>query len=145
MFRALTSGARLPIAEVVDEQARSAFQALSGLLWQERAELESVVAFLEHSGDDLATIGSLGHARHLLSLLELQRCVTTHELAQALQLTSEPSLSELIVHAPPGWAAVLRGHHAALSSLAAHVAEAEAAFVLGGPQESQRSLVEFLG
>ena len=123
---------------------REAFQALSGLLWQERAELESVLATLRQSSDGLAAVSSLGHARHLLSLLELERSVTTHDLAQALELSAEPSLSELIAHAPPGWAAVLRGHHQALSALAGEVVAAEDALVLGGPHESQRSLAEFL-
>lgn len=127
-----------------DTSTRTAFQALSGLLWQERAELESVLASLRHSSGGVASVSSLGQARHLLSLLELQRCVTTHDLARALELSDEPNLSELIVHAPPGWAAVLRGHHAALSALADEVAAAEETLVLGGPHESQRSLAEFL-
>ena len=123
---------------------REAFQALSGLLWQERAELETVLATLRHSPDGLAAVSSLGQARHLLSLLELERSVTTHELARALELSAEPNLAELIAHAPPGWAAVLRGHHLALSALAEEVVAAEEALVLGGPHESQRSLAEFL-
>ena len=123
---------------------REAFQALSGLLWQERGELEAVLATLKHSGEALSNVTALGHARHLLSLLELERCVTTHELGRALELSAEPSLSELIAHAPPGWAAVLRGHHVALTTLADKVAAAEESLVLGGPHESQRSLAEFL-
>lgn len=123
---------------------REAFQSLSGLLWQERAELEAVLATLQNSGDALATAASLGHARHLLSLLELERCVTTHELARALDLSGDASLSQLIAHAPPGWAAVLRGHKVALTALAEKISSAENAFVLGGPNESQRSLAEFL-
>ena len=127
-----------------DPSTRTAFQALSGLLWQERAELESVLATLRLSSDGVSSVTNLGQARHLLSLLELERCVTTHDLARALELSDEPNLSELIAHAPPGWAAVLRGHHAALSTLADEVTAAEEALVLGGPHESQRSLAEFL-
>ena len=123
---------------------REAFQSLSGLLWQERAELEAVLGTLRESPEGLGAVSVLGQARHLLSLLELERCVTTHELGRALELSTEPNLSELIAHAPAGWAAVLRGHHAALSALADAVAEAEQALVLGGPHESQRSLAEFL-
>ena len=135
----------VPIAIVMARSStREAFQSLSGLLWQERAELEAVLATLQQSGEALSTAASLGHARHLLSLLELERCVTTHELARDLELSAEASLSELIAHAPPGWAAVLRGHHVALTALAEQVTSAEESFVLGGPHEAQRSLAEFL-
>ena len=126
------------------QSTRAAFQALSGLLWQERAELEAVLTTLRQSKDGVATVTALGHARHLLSLLELERCVTTHDLARTLELSEEPSLSELVAHAPPGWGAVLRGHHVALSALAGEVAAVEETLVHEGPHESQRSLAEFL-
>ena len=127
-----------------DSGTKSAFQALSGLLWQERAELEAVLLTMRQSTQGIASVSTLGQARHLLSLLELERSVTTHDLARALELSGEPNLSDLIAHAPPGWAAVLRGHRSALSTLADEVAAAEEALVLGGPHESQRSLAEFL-
>lgn len=126
------------------QSTRSAFQALSGLLWQERAELEGVLSALREGQDGISGVTRLGHARHLLSLLELQRCVTTQELARALRLAGEPSLTELISISPPGWASVLRGHHVALAALAGEVAAEETKLLASGPHESQRSLAEFL-
>lgn len=142
-MRAPCTGGRGEVC-VQDQSTRSAFQALSGLLWQERAELEGVLAALREGPDEISGVARVGQARHLLSLLELQRCVTTQELARALQLAGEPSLTRLIAYSPPGWASVLRGHHTALAALAGDVAAAEEKLLAGGPHESQRSLAEFL-
>jgi hypothetical protein len=115
-------------------------------LWQEREQLESLVAGLSPNNGRTVLDGveDIAQIRHMLSLLEIQRSVTTFALAQDLGFQDEPRLNELVGCAPAGWGAVLRGHLHALRLLAAEVERAEAAAVLEGTAESQRSLAEFL-
>ena len=94
---------------------RSSLQDLSALLRKEREALDLLLARLEESPQDHASL------LRSISSLELHRAITAREVALELGLAGDPTLREMARAAPEEWALILHGHREALVELASQV------------------------
>lgn len=93
---------------------------LVALLSREREVLDQMARALRTRG---CTGLEMAELRSCIASLEVHRAITTRDHALEMGLSGEPTLQELVVGAPDGWAPVLASHRRALIELAEDLRE----------------------